>query len=74
MKDVMWTIIDKNTEEPQEEVLCIGFQNELNVGWLSKNSGDWYCDGEGCDLDSVTAFIKVSDLQALFKQQTTKTK
>lgn len=56
---------------PDEEVLAIGYQDEMLVGYLSRY-GDAVkyvkCDDESKELIRVTAYIPVSQLVELYKQ------
>lgn len=60
-------IINKNTEEPDKEVLAIGYQNEMLLGWLAKDEGgDWECESDGELLTEVLAFVPAEEVRQYF--------
>ena len=58
-----WIKITKNTESPDEEVLCYGNQGEKLFGFLANDeeSGEWFVESEGVLLESVTHYMIIED-------------
>lgn len=55
---------------PDEEVLAIGYQDGVLVGYLyyHKFRNEVTCDNSNTELGDVTAYIPVSQLVELYKQ------
>lgn len=56
-----WTLVGEN---PECEVLAIGYQDECIVGHLSyiKGRKTWVCENDSQILTHVTAYIPVNEL------------
>lgn len=67
-KIMNWRKITKDTQEPDTEVLAIGYQNECIVGWLGYTEGEgWVCDAGDQELNDVKAFVPISEVVYDFK-------
>ncbi len=61
--------ITPKTKEPITEVLAIGYQDEIIVGWLRQDdAGDWSCENDCEGLDEVYAFITSKELVKAIKK------
>lgn len=64
MKELKWiSVADK---EPDTEVLALGYQDEMLIGYVSQNEdGDWFCESEDSIIEEVTHYILLKDLLKL---------
>ncbi len=63
MEEIKW--IDINEEQPGEEVLAINKQDEVLVGYLYQEDGEWICDGSDISLENVTHWMSLDSLREL---------
>lgn len=63
MKDKIVKTIKKDGES-ENEVLAIGYQNEMLIGFLSGTE----CESASEILGEVTAYIELKDLEQIFLQ------
>lgn len=62
---IKWTIITE-ANCPDEEVLALGYQDEMLVGYVRTDPDvDFICEAEGVQLTEVSRFILIKDLLAL---------
>jgi hypothetical protein len=57
----MWKDITK--EDPKGEVLAIGYQDEMLIGYCTEgDQGGWTCESDNKILHDVTHWIDLKDL------------
>lgn len=63
-QNIKWKKVGK---DPVTEVLAIGYQNEMLLGWIYRNEDDdgWYCENDSEFLTGVTHYIDLKDLRKL---------
>lgn len=50
--------ISVKDKEPDSEVIAIGYQNEMIIGYVSKlEDGDFCCESDGAFLSDVTHWM-----------------
>ena len=61
-----WKPISRH-KEPKNEVLAMGFQNELLIGYIEycSDAKTWFCESEFELLEEVHHFITVDELRNL---------
>jgi hypothetical protein len=64
MKEIKWISVED--QEPDNEVLAIGYQGEMLIGYVGKDeSGEWTCESNDTVLEEVTHWIDLKTLKAL---------
>lgn len=48
---------------PEYEVLAVGYQDEMWIGFLHKDAEKWQCENDSGILDSVRYYIPMKDLR-----------
>jgi hypothetical protein len=64
MSEPLWTEVGEDTGQ---EVLAMNAAGEFNIGYVVREPGYWWCEGECGMLDKVTHYIPLSKLVALSK-------
>ena len=59
--------ISVKEEPPKGEVLALGFQDEILLGYVEKDGNEYICESEGEMLSNVTHYITKEDLLKLEK-------
>lgn len=57
-----WIAVKEKRPPSGKDVLAVGYQNEMLIGGVYKDDGDWICECEGVQLTNVTHWMLLPPL------------
>ncbi|RIV20361.1 hypothetical protein DYU11_20125 [Fibrisoma montanum] len=61
--------VDITQKQPDREVLAIGYQEEMLVGYCYQQGDQYVCEAEGVVLERVTHWMDLGELRVLRRVQ-----